>query len=64
MSRSKMIDRIKAGDIRVNWRSISKSSFEVKAGDVISFSGKGRVEVKEVTTTKKERFAVQMIRYV
>ena len=36
----------------------------VKAGDIISCSGKGRCEVKAVDVTKKERFAVQMVRYI
>lgn len=34
-----------AGDVRVNWRSGPKASAEVKAGDLISVSGKGRVQV-------------------
>ena len=39
MSRGKMADMIKSGDVRVNWRSVSKPSIEVKEGDVISCAG-------------------------
>lgn len=50
--------------MRVNWKPAAKASVEVKAGDVISCAGKGRLEVVAVTTTKKEKFAVSMVRYV
>ncbi|WIA30376.1 hypothetical protein OEZ86_000462 [Tetradesmus obliquus] len=64
MSRGKMGDLIKGGDVRVNWKPAAKASVEVKAGDVISCAGKGRLEVVAVTTTKKEKFAVSMVRYM
>ncbi len=48
---------------RVNWKDAKASSL-VKAGDIISCSGKGRCEVKAVEVTKKERYAVQLVRYV
>lgn len=35
-----------------------------RAGDVISCSGKGRVEVLSAELTKKLRYAVEMVRYV
>lgn len=50
-------------DYRVNWREAKASSL-VKAGDIISCAGKGRCEVKAVELTKKERYAVQILRYV
>ncbi|KAG1679464.1 hypothetical protein FOA52_007756 [Chlamydomonas sp. UWO 241] len=64
LSRSKMADMVKAGDVRVNWRPVTKASIELKAGDVVAVAGKGRVEVKEVLMTKKERYAVTLMRYV
>ena len=63
MSRSKMADAINAGDVRVNWREISQSSYNVKSGDLISVRGKGRLEVGEVALTKKQRYRVQLTRY-
>jgi photosystem II S4 domain protein len=64
MSRSKMVDLIEGGDVRVNWREISQSSTQVKTGDLIAIRGKGRLEVGEVTVTKKERYRVQLTRYM
>ena len=49
---------------RVNWESGSKASYEVKEGDMVSVSGKGRLEIKAVSETKKGKFSVEMVRYV
>jgi photosystem II S4 domain protein len=64
MSRSKMSDIIGSGDVRVNWKDISSASYQVKAGDLIAIRGKGRVEVGEVAVTKKDRYRVQLTRFV
>jgi photosystem II S4 domain protein len=64
VSRSKMADLISAGDVRVNWKDISQASYIVKSGDLIAIRGKGRLEVGEVTVTKKERYRVQLTRYI
>jgi RNA-binding protein YlmH len=64
ISRSKMAEAISAGDVRVNWKDISQSSYNVKTGDLISFRGKGRLEVGEVTVTKKERYRVHLTRFI
>lgn len=64
MSRSKMSDLIGSGSVKVNWREGCKPKTAVESGDVISLRGKGRVEVGEVTTTKKGSFNVQLTRYL
>ena len=48
---------------RLNWKD-AKASALVAAGDMISCAGKGRVEVAEIDVTKKDRYAVQLVRYV
>ncbi|MBE9012599.1 photosystem II S4 domain protein [Pseudanabaenaceae cyanobacterium LEGE 13415] len=64
MSRSKMAEMISAGDVRVNWKETSSASYSVKSGDLIAIRGKGRVEVGEVMVTKKDRYRVQLTRFV
>lgn len=64
MSRGKMGDLIKGGDVKLNWRPTAKPSLEVKEGDVVSCAGKGRLEIVAVNRTKKEKYAVSMVRYV
>lgn len=63
MSRSKMADLINSGDVRVNWKEITQPSYQVKPEDLIAIRGKGRLEVGEVQTTKKQRYRVQLTRY-
>ncbi|HIK30237.1 MAG TPA: photosystem II S4 domain protein [Oscillatoriales cyanobacterium M59_W2019_021] len=64
MSRSKMASFISSQDVRVNWKEISQASYTVKSGDLIAIRGKGRLEVGEVAVTKKQRYRVQLIRWV
>ncbi|MGB2926272.1 MAG: photosystem II S4 domain protein [Limnothrix sp.] len=64
MSRSKMADAISKGNVKVNWKTITQTSYNIKDGDMISLRGKGRVEVGEVNITKKERYRVQLTRFV
>jgi len=64
MSRSKMVDLIDGGDVRVNWKEIEQSSHLLKPGDLIAIRGKGRLEVGEVAVTKKDRYRVQLTRYM
>ncbi len=64
MSRSKMVDLIDGGDVRVNWKDTTQASSQVKTGDLIAIRGKGRLEVGEIAVTKKDRYRVQLTRYV
>lgn len=64
LSRSKMSDAITGGDVRVNWKDITQASHNIKSGDLITFRGKGRLEVGEIAVTKKERYRVQLTRYL
>lgn len=64
MSRSKMADLIDGGDVRVNWKEVTQTSSQVKPGDLIAIRGKGRLEVGEVAVTKKDRYRVQLTRYM
>lgn len=64
MSRSKMVELIDGGDVRLNWKDVSQASAHVKTGDLIAIRGKGRLEVGEVAVTKKDRYRVQLTRYM
>lgn len=63
MSRSKMASAIANKDVRVNWKDVTQSSYNVKEGDLIAMRGKGRLEVGEVSVTKKQRYRVNLVRY-
>ena len=64
LSRSKMVDFINSGDVRVNWKDVSQSSYNLKMGDLVALRGKGRLEVGEITVTKKDRYRVQLTRFL
>jgi photosystem II S4 domain protein len=64
LSRSKMVDFINSGDVRVNWKDVSQSSYNLKMGDLVALRGKGRLEVGEITVTKKDRYRVQLTRFI
>ncbi|BAZ39787.1 RNA-binding S4 [Calothrix sp. NIES-4101] len=64
MSRSKMVDLIDGGDVRVNWKEITQASSQLKTGDLVAIRGKGRLEVGEIAVTKKDRYRVQLTRYM
>lgn len=64
ISRSKMADAINNGDVRVNWKEITQPSYNVKDGDLVSFRGKGRLEIGAIALTKKERYRINLTRFV
>ena len=64
MSRSKMADLISGGDVQVNWKPITQASHTLAAGDLVAIRGKGRLEIGEVAVTKKERYRVNLTRYL
>ena len=65
VSRSRMADEIKGLNVKVNWKEVKKPAQAVEMGDVISFRGRGRVEIDEIRgTTKKGRISVTLKRYI
>jgi RNA-binding protein YlmH len=59
-----MVDLIDSNDVRVNWKEVTQASSQVKSGDLIAIRGKGRLEVGEIAVTKKDRYRVQLTRYM
>ena len=65
VSRSRMADEIKSLNVKINWQEAKKAAQPVKEGDVLSFRGRGRVEVAEIRgTTKKGRISITLKRYI
>ncbi|MBE9111982.1 photosystem II S4 domain protein [Nodosilinea sp. LEGE 07298] len=64
MSRSKMADLINSGDVRVNWKPITQASHTLSTGDLVAIRGKGRLEIGDIAVTKKERYRVNLTRYL
>ena len=65
MSRTRAAEDIGAEKVQLNWQTVKNASQAVKQGDVISFRGRGRVEVESVGgQTKKNRTVVALKRYI
>ncbi|KAM5586051.1 putative RNA-binding protein YlmH [Rosa sericea] len=64
ISRSKLVDLIRDGDVRLNWTPVTKNGATLKAGDIVSVRGKGRLKIGEINTTRKGKFAIELIRYL
>eukprot|EP00903_Cladosiphon_okamuranus_P019122 g17594.t1 len=62
MSRSKMSAAIKSGLVLVNWKAVTSGTTDVREGDVVTVRGKGRVEIEDITVTKKGRYKINMCR--
>ncbi len=64
ISRSRAADDIAADKVKLNWQSAGSASKMIKAGDVLSMRGRGRVEVTEVRgQTKKGRTVIVLNRF-
>ncbi|MED6187848.1 hypothetical protein PIB30_080372 [Stylosanthes scabra] len=64
ISRSKLVDMISNGDVRINWTPVTTKGTTLKSGDIVSVSGRGRLKIGEINSTKKGKFAVELIRYL
>ncbi|OIW11542.1 hypothetical protein TanjilG_26908 [Lupinus angustifolius] len=64
VSRSKLVDMISNGDVRINWNPVTSKGTTLKSGDIVSVSGKGRLKIGEINSTRKGKFAVELIRYL
>ena len=65
MSRSRAAADIEADKLKLNWQPVKNAAQAVKAGDILSMRGRGRVEVAEIRgKTKKGRTGVFLKRYI
>lgn len=65
MSRSEILEQFRMGRVFVNGRQCTSNSLTLKAGDVVSLRGMGRLIYRGVTrTTKSGKLSVDVDRYV
>ena len=62
LSRSRMVDLIRGGAVRVNWQAVSSPSRELASGDRVRLEGRGELEILEIQATKRERWRLVMER--
>jgi len=64
MSRSKMASEIERGEVRVNWKTILHSDYTLCSGDLVAVTGRGRLEIGEITVTQKGRYRIALKRFL
>ena len=65
MSRKNSLKYVEGGKVKVNWKPIFRSSYEIKEGDLISIRGFGRFKfLKDLGVTKKERRRIIIRKYI
>ncbi|WP_341282195.1 YlmH/Sll1252 family protein [Paenibacillus sp. FSL H8-0537] len=65
ISRTKIVDPIRAGRCRVNWKTVEDPSEQLREGDVVSIKGLGRFKVLEADgVTKKGRIRLKVGKFI
>jgi RNA-binding protein YlmH len=65
VSRTKMVSVIKADQVKVNWQPVKNPAAMVKEGDIISVSGRGRLEMVQVGgESRKGRLHIVVKKYL
>ena len=62
ISRTKIIERIENGMLRLNGSKVSKPTINLKIGDKLQLENKGFIEILNLEITKRERWKVKLLR--
>jgi photosystem II S4 domain protein len=62
VSRTRMNELIRSGQVRVNWDAITSPSRELAAGDRVQMAGRGELAVLTISPTKRQRWRVELER--
>lgn len=64
-SRNKAVEILEQERVFLNFQNETKSSKQVKVGDIITIRGKGRFEFKEISgNTRKGRYVIKIDKYI
>jgi photosystem II S4 domain protein len=62
LSRARMAELIRQGEVRINWRSVSSPSKELAVGDRVQLAGRGELELEQMALTKRDRWRLTLLR--
>ena len=62
VSRTKIIERIENGMLRLNGSKVNKPTINLKIGDKLQLENKGFIEILNLEITKRERWKVKLLR--
>ena len=62
LSRAKIVDHVKQGRLRLNWKNVRQPSRELTVGDRLHLQDRGSLEVTALNRTKRDRWRVGLKR--
>ena len=62
ISRTKIIERIENGMLKLNGNKVNKPTINLKIGDKLELENKGFIEILNLEMTKRERWKVKLLR--
>jgi len=62
VSRSRMVDLIRQGAVRIDWQSVSTPSRPLAVGERVQLEGRGELAITSVEATKRGRLRIVMLR--
>ena len=62
ISRTKILERIETGMLKLNGTKVNKPTISLKIGDKLQLENKGYVEILDLQITKRERWKVKLLR--
>jgi len=62
ISRTKIIERIENGMLKLNGSKVNKPTINLKIGDILELENKGFIEILNLEITKRERWKVKLLR--
>ncbi len=62
VSRTKILERIENGMLRLNGSKVNKPTINLKIGDKLELENKGFIEILNLEITKRERWKVKLLR--
>ena len=62
ISRTKILERIENGMLRLNGITIKKGTINLKVGDKLQLENKGFIEILDLEITKRERWKIKLLR--
>ena len=62
ISRTKILERIENGMLKLNGKTVKKGTINLKVGDKLQLDNKGFIEILDLEITKRERWKIKLLR--
>ena len=62
ISRTKILERIETGMLKLNGKAAKKGTINLKVGDKLHLDNKGFIEILDLQITKRERWKIKLLR--